>query len=32
MCKGCICIQPFTILEGVLNCEIKTRFDGRKHK
>ena len=31
MCKGCICVQPFTILEGVLNCEIKTRFDGRKH-
>ena len=31
MCKGCICVQPFIILEGVLNCEIKTRFDGRKH-
>ncbi len=24
MCKGCICVQPFIILEGVLNCEIKT--------
>lgn len=32
MCKGCIRVQPFIILEGVLTGEIETRFDGRKHK